>query len=61
MVKEHFGSGEKIISFIIFLFVLPILISGNLYQDDILRSANGEAYWGVLGRPLSDLVVMSIG
>lgn len=43
------------------LFVLPIMLSGVLYQDDILRAANGEAYWGVLGRPLSDVVVMSLG
>lgn len=43
------------------LFILPIMLSGILYQDDILRSANGEPYWGVLGRPLSDVVVMALG
>lgn len=43
------------------LFVLPIMLSGVLYQDDILRSANGEAYWGALGRPISDVVVMALG
>ncbi|WP_187153361.1 glucosyltransferase domain-containing protein [Candidatus Arsenophonus triatominarum] len=43
------------------LFVIPLLLSGILYQDDILRSANGEAYWSALGRPLSDFVVMAVG
>ncbi|HEI7947573.1 TPA: glucosyltransferase domain-containing protein [Proteus mirabilis] len=54
-------NGEKTIFLLTFLFALPIFMSGILYQDDILRSANGEAYWGVLGRPLSDFFVMLIG
>lgn len=58
---NKFDSGCWVISLITALFVLPILLSGVLYQDDILRAANGEAYWGVLGRPLSDVVVMSLG
>lgn len=58
---NKFDSGCWVIVLITALFVLPIMLSGVLYQDDILRSANGEAYWGVLGRPLSDVVVMSLG
>ncbi|HCT1782147.1 glucosyl transferase GtrII family protein [Escherichia coli 3-073-06_S1_C2] len=58
---NKFDSGCWVISLITALFVLPIMLSGVLYQDDILRAANGEAYWGVLGRPLSDVVVMSLG
>ncbi|WP_267248957.1 glucosyltransferase domain-containing protein [Yersinia sp. Marseille-Q5920] len=62
-MKERylFDSGSKAIAIITALFSLPILLSGILYQDDILRSANGEAYWGALGRPLSDVVVMGLG
>lgn len=56
-----FDNGSKSIAIITALFSLPILLSGILYQDDILRSANGEAYWGALGRPLSDVVVMGLG
>ncbi|WP_203453241.1 glucosyltransferase domain-containing protein [Enterobacter hormaechei] len=58
---NRFDSGCWVISLVTALFVLPIMLSGVLYQDDILRAANGEAYWGVLGRPLSDVVVMSLG
>ncbi|MEG5924063.1 glucosyltransferase domain-containing protein [Enterobacter hormaechei] len=58
---NKFDSGCWVISLVTVLFVLPIMLSGVLYQDDILRAANGEAYWGVLGRPLSDVVVMSLG
>ncbi|HID3221775.1 TPA: glucosyltransferase domain-containing protein [Enterobacter cloacae] len=58
---NKFDSGCWVISLVTALFVLPIMLSGVLYQDDILRAANGEAYWGVLGRPLSDVVVMSLG
>lgn len=54
-------SGCWVIAVVTALFILPIILSGIMYQDDILRSANGEAYWGVLGRPLSDAVVMAIG
>lgn len=58
---NKFDSGCWVISLTTALFVLPIMLAGVLYQDDILRAANGEAYWGVLGRPLSDVVVMSLG
>ncbi|EOG5487673.1 glucosyltransferase domain-containing protein [Enterobacter hormaechei] len=58
---NKFDNGCWVIVLITALFVLPIMLSGVLYQDDILRSANGEAYWGALGRPLSDVVVMAIG
>lgn len=58
---NKFDSGCLVIVLTTALFVLPIMLSGVLYQDDILRAANGEAYWGVLGRPLSDVVVMSLG
>ncbi|AMO81567.1 glucosyltransferase domain-containing protein [Obesumbacterium proteus] len=58
---NRFDSGSWVIVCVTALFVLPILLSGVLYQDDILRAANGEAYWGVLGRPLSDVVVMALG
>lgn len=58
---NKFDSGCWVIVCVTALFVLPILLSGVLYQDDILRAANGEAYWGVLGRPLSDVVVMALG
>ncbi|QKJ17458.1 glucosyltransferase domain-containing protein [Yersinia kristensenii] len=59
--KYLFDNGRKAIAIITALFSLPIMLSGILYQDDILRSANGEAYWGALGRPLSDVVVMGLG
>ncbi|EKM0376012.1 glucosyltransferase domain-containing protein [Cronobacter turicensis] len=58
---NRFDSGCWVIVCVTALFVLPILLSGVLYQDDILRAANGEAYWGVLGRPLSDVAVMALG
>ncbi|ELY5933855.1 glucosyltransferase domain-containing protein [Cronobacter malonaticus] len=58
---NRFDSGCWVIVCVTALFVLPILLSGVLYQDDILRTANGEAYWGVLGRPLSDVAVMALG
>lgn len=58
---NKFDSGCWVIVLITALFVLPIMLSGVLYQDDILRASNGEAYWGALGRPLSDVVVMALG
>ncbi|EKP4391864.1 glucosyltransferase domain-containing protein [Cronobacter malonaticus] len=58
---NRFDSGCWVIVCVTALFVLPILLSGVLYQDDILRTANGEAYWGVLGRPMSDVAVMALG
>lgn len=62
MIKiNKLDSGGWAIVTVTALFILPIMLSGILYQDDILRSANGEPYWGVLGRPLSDVVVMALG
>ncbi|UQY45313.1 glucosyltransferase domain-containing protein [Mixta hanseatica] len=58
---NKFDSGCWVIVLTTALFVLPIMLSGVLYQDDILRTANGEAYWGALGRPLSDVAVMALG
>ncbi|EOW6420906.1 glucosyltransferase domain-containing protein [Cronobacter malonaticus] len=62
MIKlNKFDIGSWIIVGATALFVLPLMLSGILYQDDILRSMNGEPYWGSLGRPLSDVVVMALG
>ncbi|MDU4943881.1 MAG: glucosyltransferase domain-containing protein [Mixta calida] len=58
---NKFDSGCWVIIGATFLFILPLMLSGILYQDDILRSMNGEPYWGALGRPLSDVVVMALG
>ncbi len=40
------------------LFVYPILNSGVYYVDDIARTSNGGLGWGVLGRPISDLLML---
>ena len=62
MIKiNKLDSGGWAIATVTALFILPIMLSGIFYQDDILRSANGEPYWGALGRPLSDVVVMALG
>lgn len=58
---NRFDNGSWFIVTVTALFILPIMLSGILYQDDILRSANGEPYWGALGRPLSDFVIMALG
>lgn len=36
-------------------YILPILITNNLYYDDIGRSIYGYFSWGIDGRPLADL------
>lgn len=38
------------------LVVLPIVLAGRLYIDDLWRAAEGERAWSAAGRPLADLL-----
>ena len=50
-------------SFFIVLYVLPIILTGRLYIDDLGRTLYGYSGWGLNGRPLSDAIMqtMSLG
>ncbi|TBL37651.1 hypothetical protein EYZ01_15430 [Hafnia alvei] len=45
------------------LFYLPLVWSGVLYRDDIIRSINNFTGWGWLGRPAADYIwkIITIG
>ena len=49
-----------VISSLAILFLLPMIISGSYYVDDVIRSNTGMLGWWDLGRPASDLVVSAI-
>jgi hypothetical protein len=42
-------------------YLLPFLIADIYYVDDFSRAQTGYTGWGRLGRPLSDLIMQSIG
>ncbi|WP_426816869.1 glucosyltransferase domain-containing protein [Winslowiella sp. 2C04] len=39
------------------LFFMPLLMAGVYYRDDLDRATTGIFGWGVLGRPLADLIL----
>lgn len=39
------------------VYILPIIISGRMFNDDIGRATEGYTKWGVNGRPLSDWIM----
>lgn len=43
-----------------FFYVLPIILSGQFYIDDLRRSIWGDLGWSQIGRPLSDLILKVI-
>lgn len=55
--------GYALASFLVGLFVIPFIIHGINYVDDIDRSQTGNLGWSYLGRPLSELlyVLFSFG
>lgn len=42
------------------LYLLPIIISDRPYIDDLGRSVLGYTWWGLNGRPLADIVMISL-
>lgn len=40
------------------VFIYPLMHYGLYFRDDLHRSINGYYGWGVLGRPLADIVIM---
>lgn len=51
-----FDNFKKYFSIIIF-FVLPIIIANQYYVDDLGRSTQGYALWGMDGRPFADILM----
>lgn len=39
------------------VYILPIIIAGRMFNDDIGRATEGYTKWGVNGRPLSDWIM----
>ncbi|KOC89580.1 glucosyltransferase domain-containing protein [Winslowiella iniecta] len=42
------------------IFFMPLLMAGVYYRDDLDRATTGAFGWGVLGRPLADLILKFI-
>ncbi|MFX1123139.1 glucosyltransferase domain-containing protein [Escherichia coli] len=45
---------------LIALYVMPIILTGRLYIDDLGRTLYGYSGWGSNGRPLSDAIMQSM-
>lgn len=45
------------LSIMALFFTMPIILSGNYYVDDIIRSNTGMLGWWGLGRPASDFII----
>ena len=43
-----------------FLYFLPILLAGDYYNDDWLRSWTGGDGWKILGRPVAEFVIRGL-
>lgn len=42
------------------LYVLPVILADRPYIDDLGRSVLGYTWWGLNGRPLSDMVMIAL-
>lgn len=42
------------------LYVLPVILADRPYIDDLGRSVLGYTWWGLNGRPLSDMVMVAL-
>ncbi len=42
------------------LYVLPVILADRPYIDDLGRSVLGYTWWGLNGRPLSDVVMIAL-
>lgn len=45
------------ISFLCFLFFIPLVLNGGYYIDDLQRSISGASNWSNNGRPLTDFII----
>lgn len=54
---EQFFSRYKIAYIAGLVYILPIIIAGRMFNDDIGRATEGYTKWGVNGRPLSDWIM----
>lgn len=50
-------NNSKRYSYVIFIFILPIILANQFYVDDIGRTTVGYTKWGVDGRPVADIVM----
>ncbi|HCQ6946067.1 TPA: hypothetical protein OL694_004823, partial [Enterobacter hormaechei] len=59
----RFNLDKKLFSMILLMsliFFLPIILSSHYYVDDLGRSIYGYSKWSENGRPLADLLFLSL-
>ncbi|WP_407732282.1 glucosyltransferase domain-containing protein [Pseudocitrobacter faecalis] len=56
-VRDNEKKTLAIMFFLSLVFIYPLMHYGLYFRDDLHRSINGYYGWGVLGRPLADLVI----
>lgn len=61
---KSLGGDEKKVAIAVlmlsFLYVLPFIMADLYYVDDLSRATTGYVGWGILGRPLSDSIMLTL-
>lgn len=64
ILSKNIDKDEKIVvlavTLLSFLYILPFIIANIYYVDDLSRATTGYVGWGILGRPLSDGIMLTM-